>query len=391
MGHYLARLPAQEKRMRRLGLVVNPLAGLGGRVGLKGSDGSEIQQLARQRGAVAEATARTVQALAPLRAANGEWTLLTPPGVLGETAARAAGLAPRCIGAAPVGETTAADSRRSACELAAAGVELLLFAGGDGTARDICAAVGLALPCLGIPAGVKIYSTVFAVNPPAAGRMALDFLSGQPTFLEEGEVLDLDEDAFRAGAVAARLYGVLHVPHHRTLRQQRKVASPASLQLQCQAIAASVRELLERDTLYVLGPGTTTAAIAAALGAEKTLVGVDLYRVEIDQAGLAWLRPEALDVGESQLRSGRRMNIILTPTGGQGFLLGRGNQQLSPTLLRQAGRDQLLVVAPAAKLAGLRGSPLRVDTGDPALDATLAGPIAVITGYRERAIYPIGV
>jgi predicted polyphosphate/ATP-dependent NAD kinase len=109
---------------------------------------------------------------------------------------------------------------------------------------------------------------------------------------------------------------------------------------------------------------------------------------------LAWLRPEALDVGESQLRSataGRRMNIILTPTGGQGFLLGRGNQQLSPTLLRQAGRDQLLVVAPAAKLAGLRGSPLRVDTGDPALDATLAGPIAVITGYRERAIYPIGV
>ena len=393
MGGHLARLSAQEQSMRRLGLIINPLAGLGGRVGLKGSDGAQVQQMARQQGAVPEATVRAVRALEILHGLPMDWELYTPPGVLGEAAARAAGLTPTVIGWAPSGETTAADTQRSAQELAAAGVDLLLFAGGDGTARDLCAAVGLAVPCLGIPAGVKVYSTVFAVNPRAAGLLARDSLAGRATTVEEGEVLDLDEEALRSGAVAACFHGILRVPRHRTWMQQRKVATPASHYLQSQAIAASVCELLQPECLYILGPGTTTAAIAAALGAPKTLVGVDLYRVEFDTTGLARLRPVAMDAGEAQLRSaiaGRQAQIILTPTGGQGFLLGRGNQQLSPALLRQIGRHQLLVVAPPSKLAGLGGAPLRVDTGDPVLDAQLAGPIAVITGYREKAIYRIG-
>ena len=370
----------------KLGLIVNPVAGLGGRVGLKGSDGAAIQARARALGAVPEAGRRAAQALAGLRPLRDTFTLLTPPGEMGAEAARMAGLEPAEVGVIRPNATTAEDTRALAEQLVAQGAALLLFAGGDGTARDLCAAVGQTVPVLGIPAGVKIHSAVFAVNARAAGAVAVDFLHGRAA-LREAEVVDLDEDAYRAGAVATRLYGYLRVPAERRLMQGQKTPSPVAEAAAAEAIAWDVADQLEPETLYLLGPGTTTRAIAARLGVPKTLVGVD--GVVLTAAGPMLT---AVDAGEAQLlklTAQAPAKIIVTPIGGQGFLFGRGNQPLGPRVLRQVGRANLTVVCTPAKLAALAGRPFLVDTGDPAVDALLAGYLTVITGYHTRAVYKI--
>jgi len=365
---------------KRLGLIVNPVAGLGGRVGLKGSDGEEVQRRARELGAIPLAGQRAAQALEPIPSEAVE--LLTYPGEMGEEVARARGFQPQVLGSIEPGRTTAADTRRAAQEMRREGVDLLLFAGGDGTARDIYDAVGDTLPVLGIPAGVKIHSAAFGTNPRSSGELALLFLQGR-TGLGEAEVMDIDEEALRRGIVSARLYGYLRIPIHPRLAQSLKVPSSPGEGEAMRAIAADVVEGMEEGTLYILGPGTTTRAIAERLGLPKTLIGVDVVRDR---------RMVALDVNEAQLLSlleGERARIVVTPIGGQGYILGRGNQQLSPAVLRRVGKENLLVVSTPRKIQSLGGRPLLVDTGDPELDRSLSGYIQVIAGFRERIVYRV--
>jgi predicted polyphosphate/ATP-dependent NAD kinase len=302
---------------------------------------------------------------------------------MGAGAVLAADLEAQTIGAPIVVPTTGEDTRRLAASLEVAGIDLLLFVGGDGTARDVQAAVGASAVVLGVPAGVKIQSGVFGTSATAAGETAARYLSrtGAPTL--QGEVLDLDEEAYRRGEVAPRLFGYLCVPQGRRV-QGRKMPSPAPELLAMQAIAADILEGLEADILYVLGPGTTVRGVAERLGVRKTLVGVDAMRLEGDTVRLV-----AADVGERELLAlvgSTRARIVLTPIGGQGFLLGRGNRPISPLVIHTVGRAGMLIVATPAKLATLGGRPLLVDTGDPVLDAELSGHVSVITGYRERAI-----
>ncbi len=266
------------------------------------------------------------------------------------------------------------------------GIDVLLFAGGDGTARDISEAIGDAIPVLGIPAGVKIQSAVFATSPGAAGEITAHFLAGRARRTIEREVLDLDEEAYREGDVRPRLHGLMRVPEGRLL-QSRKAPTPASDGAAMESIAAEVESLLEPGRCYILGPGTTTRAVARRLGVDKTLVGVDVVITEADGARL-----EILDAAEADLRTIAAMgptSIVLTPIGGQGFLFGRGNQPISPDVIRAVGRDHIIVVATPAKLADLAGHPLLVDTGDEALDEELCCHIRVISGRRERAIVRI--
>jgi predicted polyphosphate/ATP-dependent NAD kinase len=369
--------------MQRLGLIVNPVAGLGGRVGLKGSDGLEIQQQARALGAEPQAQLRAFRALEPLVALRNDLELLTPPGEMGEAIARQAGFTPLVLGALPPSPTSAADTIRFARAMLAAPVDLLLCAGGDGTARDIYTAVGDSIPALGIPAGVKIHSAVFATHPPLAGQLAASFLQDKHTRLHEAEVVDLDEQAYRLGAVATRLFGYLKAPYRPGLLQNKKAPTPASESVQAEAIAAGLVENMQDGVLYILGPGTTTRAIATRLGLPKTLVGVDV----ITRQALV-----AADVSERQLLSllaGRSARIVVTPIGGQGFLFGRGNQQISSQVIQNVGRENIIVVSLQSKLAALRGQALLVDTGDPATDRLLGGYLPVITGYRERVIYQV--
>ncbi|MEU8926408.1 NAD(+)/NADH kinase [Kitasatospora sp. NPDC048545] len=366
-----------------VGLVVNPVAGLGGRVGLKGSDGADVQRRARELGARPEAVLRaslTLRHLPPVE-------LITAAGPMGADAATAAGLPARTVHRPAGPDTTAADTRAAVRALVAAGARLLLFCGGDGTARDVLDALGPEprLPVLGIPAGVKMHSAVFAVHPRAAAEVATAWAAGRGVRLEPAEVVDRDEAALREGRVSARLYGRLTVPVLPERVQQRKTGSAGPDPAAPAGLAAEVAERVGPDGLLVLGPGSTTHAVATALGApHASLTGVDLLRLRAGRTARVLLR----DARADQLRALPATPwIALSPIGGQGFLLGRGNQQLTPGLLRAAGRERLLVLATEAKLAALAGRPLLLDTGDPALDDALSGHVRVITGRGSCAVY----
>ncbi len=368
---------------KRLGLIVNPKAGLGGSVGLKGSDGAAIQKQALALGAVPKALNRAIEALRLLTSFRGELEVITYPGEMGAEAAMACGFEPVVIGTITPGETTAADTRRAAEEMMGWGVDLLLFAGGDGTARDIYRTIGTNVPVLGIPAGVKIHSAVYATNPKSAGELAGMYLRGQATDLREVEVMDIDEDAVRQGIISAKLYGYLRIPFQRMLVQGLKSASPPGERLAADAIACAVINQMADSWLYIIGPGTTTRAITSRLGLPKTLIGVD---VVLNRNLLA------ADVSERQLLEsleGQKAKIVITPIGGQGYLFGRGNQQISAEVIRRVGKENIIVASTLDKIVSLRGRPFLVDTGSHAVDEMLKGYVKVITGYNEYIVYQV--
>jgi predicted polyphosphate/ATP-dependent NAD kinase len=369
---------------KRLGLIVNPVAGLGGRVGLKGSDGAEIQRKALELGALPEAPKRARQALQMLRPLKEELQITAYPANMGEDVARECGFEPTVIGSIVEGATTSQDTKNAAREMQRLGVNLLLFAGGDGTARDIYNAIGEKLPVLGIPAGVKVHSAVFGTSPRRAGELAASYLQGRVSSLREAEVMDIDEEAFRQGILSAKLYGYLKIPFWTGLVQGAKALSTPGEKTSQEAIGLHIVDGMEDDCLYIIGPGTTTRAIASSLGLDKTLLGVDVVR----GGNLI-----AADVNESQLMEllqEAEAKIIVTPIGGQGYIFGRGNQQISPKVIEKVGKDNVIVVSTTGKINSLGGQPLRVDTGDRAVDEMLSGHIRVVTGYNEQIIYRVG-
>ena len=376
-------MQTENNNAPRLGLIVNPVAGIGGRVGLKGSDGLEIQQRAYELGAVSESQNRTIQTLERLLPIQNKIELFTYPKEMGEEAARSCGFNPQIIGNIQPGFTTAEDTRLAAEKMLQLKVDLLLFAGGDGTARDIYESIGDALPVLGIPAGVKIHSAVYARNPCSAGNLTLDFLTGKTSELRDAEVMDIDEQAFRQGELDARLYGYLKIPYQRRFLQSLKAGNVTGEKAALEAIALDIVDNMEKDILYILGPGTTTRAIGSALDLEKTLLGVDV----IENKKLI-----AADVNEAKiikLIEGEKSKIIVTPIGGQGFIFGRGNQQISPEVIRKVGINNIIVISTKEKIRSLSRQPLIVDTGDESLDKLFPKYMQVITGYKERSVYQV--
>ncbi|MGX1793947.1 ATP-NAD kinase family protein [Microbacterium sp. NPDC055312] len=458
-----------------IGLVVNPVAGVGGPAGLAGSDGAEVQRLAIARGGHSRAQERATMALRVVAARHPALVIATAAGAMGADAVRAAGLVPWVVhepgpaaespsagesaiagasaadrpvpASSPVlvrSTTTASDTSAAVAALAAAGATLILVAGGDGTLRD--AAAGLAEPreagacacaaadvgeharaggspadspasagsptsgradagraasvradagcrdagcrdaeppaVLGIPSGVKMYSPVFAVSPRAAGAIAADWADAVlPT--AEREVLDVDEAAMRRARVEPQLFGMLRVPFRVGRTQARKAATPAS---EAAAVAAAARGAVARmrpGVRYLLGPGGTTAEIARQLGIEKSPLGVDVIldgRRLLSAASEAQLLDE-ISRGPAQ--------AVVTVIGGQGFLLGRGNQQLSAAVISALGDDPLMVVAPEQKLIDLHGRALIVETGEPVVDERLSGHIRIITGAATTSLYAV--
>ncbi|MGY3869732.1 ATP-NAD kinase family protein [Aeromonas crassostreae] len=367
--------------MFRLGVIINPVAGIGGQVALKGSDGMLAEALAR--GAVPRANERARLALQPLLGLSHPFEVVTVAGEMGERLVTELGLSHTIIYRPAAPQTTPEDTRAAARRMLEAGVDLLLFAGGDGTARDICAEVGERLHVLGIPAGCKIHSGVYGVTPQASGRVAARMIEGELLSLMEGEVMDIDEAAFREGKVRARHYGQLKVPGDLRYVQAVKQGGRESEELVLEEIAAEIVEQMAPDTLYLMGSGGTVAACMAHLGLENSLLGVDL----VENGRLI-----GQDLGAREILTriqGRRCRLIVTLIGGQGHLFGRGNQQLSPEVIRAVGLDNIQIVASKRKLARLDGRPLLVDTGDEALDRALCGYRRIITGYRDQVIYPV--
>lgn len=370
--------------MFRLGLIINPYAGLGGSVGLKGSDGAKTRELALQKGATPRAQERTMEALRLLQAYQADIKWLTASGQMGESALNECGFASSVVYRSGSEATEATDTQGAVRALLGEGIDLLVFAGGDGTARDVYAVAGDSQPVVGIPAGVKIHSGVYAVTPKGAGRVLESLVSGRLTTLRSADVMDIDEEAFRGGTVKARRFGEMQVPGELEYMQAVKMGDKESDELVLADIAADVIESMEDDALYIMGSGSTVEAIMQDLGLENTLLGVDAVVNEtlIGQDLTAQALEKLLDEYDS-------CYLVITLIGGQGHLFGRGNQQLSPAVIRRVGRENIIVVATKTKLEGLGGRPLRVDTGDTALDSELSGFIAVTTGYHDQTMVAI--
>jgi predicted polyphosphate/ATP-dependent NAD kinase len=376
--------------MFKLGLIVNPLAGLGGPLGMKGSDGLDLSEV--PSGDLGRSTARALRCLA--RIASSQSGQLTVYGFAGEMSAQAAsgdesdrvGLTFVSVGnAADRSKTTPADTQGAALTLLNHGVDLLLFVGGDGTARDIYSAVGTQVPCLGVPAGVKMHSGVYAVSPESAADIVLALMAGGLVELSEQEVRDIDEDAFRAGSVRSKYFGELLVPSIGGFLQHVKSGGREQEELVLADIADHIIESMDPNTLYIIGPGSTTAAVMAQLGLANTLLGFDAIASSALQGG---------DLNAEQLATliadhSGPIKAIITAIGGQGHILGRGNQQLTPALIRAIGRENFIVIATKTKITALEGRPLLVDSNDPVLDIEWQGYIQVVTGYRDVVMYRV--
>ncbi|MEJ2271648.1 MAG: ATP-NAD kinase, partial [Candidatus Bathyarchaeota archaeon] len=201
--------------------------------------------------------------------------------------------------------------------------------------------------------------------------------------LWEAEVMDIDEKAFREGRVSAKLHGYLLSPYEPNLIQGAKMASPITeSELRNQAaIAVYISERMKDDIIYIISAGTTTRTIGDILNQKKTLLGVDLfYKKKII----------AKDVNEKQIIRAikdKTAKIIVTPIGGQGFIFGRGNQQISPKIIRKVGKNNIIIIATQNKMKNLKK--LKVDTGDIELDSDLKGTMNVITDYKITKKVPI--
>lgn len=351
-----------------IGFLVNPVAGMGGAVGLKGTDGKADE--ARERGAVPHAPDRAAIALA-LLAGIPDLTFLSCGGEMGEDVLRRCGISRYRIVYTARGGSTAEDTQNAARAFIGENADLILFCGGDGTARDVYSAAGRDVPLLGIPAGVKMYSAVFAVDPAAAAAI----LAGSYG-IADGDIVDVDEAAYRTGTLATRLYGIARVPARAGMTQPAKqVFEEADEERAKEEIARFMAEVMLPDTLYLLGAGTTTEAIARRLGLKKTLLGVDavlngkIIAADADEKTLLLL---------VEKYPGAR--IVVSPIGAQGFILGRGSQQISPAVVQRVGVSRVIVIATPHKL---RETPvLYVDSGDPAIDAGFGPSVQVISGYR---------
>ena len=371
------------ERTLAIGLVVNPMAGIGGPVGLKGSDGLYDEALhLGGRSQVAARVRLCLAALAETVADRIAW--FAPAGTMGGDHLDPLSIAYEIAGPVTGEWTRPEDTWSVVDELCHCGIDLLLFAGGDGTARDVADTFHSVPAVLGIPCGVKMHSGVFATTPGAAAEMLIKLTQGEALSLVDAEVRDIDEASYREGVVKTRYYGELPVPDDLRYVQQTKVGGRESDELVVREIAADLIDKMDDDALYIMGSGSTVATIMEAMGLRATLLGIDVvYRGEL-LAG---------DATEQQILSlldeHPNARMVVTAISGQGHVFGRGNQQLSASVIRRVGIGNIQIVATKSKLAALEQRPLRVDTGNPLLDGELAGMKRIHTGYEDHVLYRI--
>ncbi|MCJ8348521.1 ATP-NAD kinase family protein [Moritella sp.] len=364
----------------KLGIIVNPVAGVGGTVALKGSD--NVAQQALSLGAIPQANNRMLQALGQFSDLGSRFTVVTAGGEMGERCSLELGFNV-AVAYRPANEiTTEQDTYAAVAALLAQDIDLLLFAGGDGTARNICATINDTVPVLGVPAGCKIHSGVYGVTPKAAGCVVRRLILGELVTLADADVMDIDEVAFRQGRVKAKRYGEMMVPSDLRYVQSVKMGGIESDELVLTDIAADVIADME-DEYYIMGSGSTVAFTMAELGLDNTLLGVDVVHQH------ALIASDQTAAQLIALTQNKPCKLVITLIGGQGHIFGRGNQQLSPQLIKQIGKENIIVLATKTKLSALAGRPLIVDTGDVELDQALSGFIRVTTGYRDYIMYRV--
>ncbi len=368
----------------RLGLIINPIAGMGGSVGLKGTDGDRAAK-AKAMGALPVAAARAEIALSPLISIKKDIVLLTCSGAMGAIAAQHAGLESIVLSADCDATTTAADTKDAASRILGHDPELILFVGGDGTARDLLQIVGDKTPLLGVPSGVKMHSAVFAATARAAGEVARNYLlaADRHSLLRDAEIMDREISRSGDLAMSPRIYGMVRTPQLSFLVPGAKSSSRMSDTATLEAAISRVRETIGDERISLIGPGSTMQAIKRQFGIEGTALGVD---------AVAGGRCVETDVSEQrilELIKDKPARIVVSIVGGQGFLFGRGNQQLSPRVIREVGIDNIIVVSSLEKLVALPGGCLLVDTGSERLDDDLAGHIKILVSSGRTVMMPV--
>ena len=401
----------------KLGFIINPIAGVGGSVALKGSDGEGIAEQAMMLGAQAKANQRAKLALEILLPYKDKIKIFTANDLMGEQCASSLGFDVEVVYQSSSDidceyKTTAKDTEFAVQALIKQRIDILLFAGGDGTARNICQSVSdsltdksqedcyaKSLPVLGIPAGCKIHSGVYAITPKAAGRVVELMVTKQLVTLTEADVMDIDESLFRQGVVKAKRYGEMQIPSELRYVQAVKSGGKESNELVLQDIAADVIDKME-DELFIIGSGSTTAFLMEELTLDNTLLGVDVVyqhsvvASDVTEPNLWKLIQEHLNKENSTAikmtnEQNNKIKLVITLIGGQGHIFGRGNQQLSPRIIRAIGKENIIIIATKAKLNELNARPLIADTGDSLLDEELSGYLPIVTGYNDQVLYPV--
>jgi predicted polyphosphate/ATP-dependent NAD kinase len=369
--------------MKKLGFIINPIAGMGGRVGLKGTDGEEILKKAISLGALKGAPKNGLKALKKLLPIKDDIVVLTASGDMGENQCIECGLNHKVIYKVDSDKSHSSDTLNLAKLIEKEAADLILFVGGDGTARDVFTAIEDRVVALGVPAGVKIHSPVYGNTPESAGELALEYLSEKKLDTMDEEVIDIDEEAFRDNRVLTQLFGYLKIPYDKKMLQNKKAPTPLGEKESQVAIALDIVDHMESDYFYIIGPGTTTRVIMEELQLPNTLLGMDIIKNK------KLIKADCSEREILEIIKDAPTKLVLTPTGGQGYLLGRGNQQISPAVIKAVKKENIVVVSTNSKIIELRGRPLRVYTGESEVDKYLEGYFRVKTGYGNDVMYKV--
>ncbi len=381
--------------MVRVGVLANPDAGLGGRLGLKGSDGQA--DFARSKGAEDRSGPRMklmLQHFAKIhRVGFEEIEWVTSRGRMGsdwmpmESYIESIDYVHESSGT-----TTASDTQLAVKNILDSGIQILVYSGGDGTTRDIVSALDAAgfpsMPVIGVPSGVKMHSGCFASSPRAAAEVLSAWIVGD-LLVSSTEVLDLDEDLYREGKWVVRLYAEAFSPNSpRWMQGSKELIQTESEDEIIQGLSDHIEQsFVDDNRLIIWGSGGTLRSIGENLGYDLTTLGIDAtvgngqVGTDLDEAGLI----------EILTKHSGKMTLLLSPMGGQGFLIGRGNLQLSPEVIKIIGIDNVLGVVTPSKLLSVRA--LRIETGDETLDSEFSSRkyLKILQGYRTTRILPVSV
>ncbi|MBU1345003.1 MAG: ATP-NAD kinase family protein [Proteobacteria bacterium] len=368
----------------KIGFILNPIAGMGGTVALKGTDGTYILEKALEKGAKPVSPQRALSALLRLAHLKEQFEIITPEGCMGEAVLKKTGLHFNLLNDfEPAVKTSSHDTQTAVQRLKNLKIDLLIFAGGDGTAGDICKVFDSDIPVIGIPSGVKMHSAVFGINPERTGDLIGAFIQKQAMEIKNVEIMDMDEPLLRKGLVSTTLSGYLKAPFKLSYTQNSKSGSSPSDKTCQDAIARQIFLNIKKGMPYLIGPGTTLNQLKELIGFKGTLLGFDLV-INKMLVKKDLMEKDIFDIVKTQ-----ETCLVLTPVGGQGYVLGRGNQQISPRVLHHIKKENLIIGATCRKLASFEGRPLLVDTGCQKTNGQLKGYIKVITGMDETMVIKI--
>lgn len=380
----------------KVGFVINPIAGMGGTVALKGTDGLIKEALNLGATPVSPIRAelffsylsRTVQI-----ETKSEILFLTPSSPMGEQIVSKFSFNYKIINLNIDHRITTPQDTKDAVRLfEQEQVDLIIFVGGDGTSIDIGMSLTKETPILGIPSGVKTYGSVFSHTPEEAASVLLSF--NQSKASNNAELLDLDEKLYNKGIISIELKGYVHVPAfpHYFQHAKERVEHNESEEGILEGISEEIYDLItsiKSKKLLIIGPGSTFNPFASKIGIIRSILGIDCIECSEDGKFKTIISDAREDQIFSLLNRYHDVFILVTPIGGMGYIFGRGNHQISPRIVNKVSKNNLLIACSPQKLSTIQEQTLRVDTSNETFNREISGYIRVITNFGESRMVKV--